>query len=154
VKALAALLIGIVLIAGTPALAGQKDVEERLTCQCGCGLTVHTCNHLQCSFAIPVRTDITKSLAAGEAADDIIDRYMNKYGEKILSSPTHIGFNLVAWYGPYLALLLAGTIIIITMRRWTSRSRAPTAEDTVVKKSDHSAPDHDRLARELEDLDT
>lgn len=151
-RTIAALVLGIAVVVSVPAIAGQKDVEERLTCQCGCGLTVHTCNHLQCSFAIPVRTDITKSLAVGEGGDEIIERYVAKYGEKILSAPTHIGFNLVAWYGPYLALFVAGTIIIITMRRWTSSVRG--ADSQPVTASPSSDRDRDRLARELEDLDT
>ena len=64
-----------------------SDVEEALTCQCGCGLTVHSCNHLECSFAVPTRKDIAESLARGETGEQIIDRYKLKYGEKVLSSP-------------------------------------------------------------------
>ena len=63
----AAVLAFAVLATGTATSAGQREVEERLACQCGCGLTVHTCNHLQCSFAVPVREDIAKSLAAVKA---------------------------------------------------------------------------------------
>jgi len=49
----ASLLLGALLLTA-PALAAvatQQEVEEALTCQCGCGLTVHSCNHLQCGSA-------------------------------------------------------------------------------------------------------
>ena len=103
------------------ASAGQREVEERLACQCGCGLTVHTCNHLQCSFAVPVREDISKSLAAGQSDEEIIARYVAEYGEKVLSSPTLEGFNLLAWWGPYIALLLGAAVLVLVIRRISNR---------------------------------
>ena len=36
-------------IASDNQLPTQGQVESSLTCQCGCGLTVHSCNHLSCS---------------------------------------------------------------------------------------------------------
>jgi hypothetical protein len=48
----------VALLTTTPALAAQttqQAVEESLTCQCGCGLTVHSCNHIQCSSGEPIK---------------------------------------------------------------------------------------------------
>jgi cytochrome c-type biogenesis protein CcmH len=136
----------------------QSAVESQLTCQCGCGLTVQSCNHLQCSFAIPVREDIAKSLANDETGEDIIARYAEEYGEKVLSAPVREGFNLLAWYGPYIALFGAGIIVILVIRRWTPE-RIAEAEDassgSTGKASDSelSGTDRDRLQNELEDYD-
>ena len=41
-----------------------QELEESLTCQCGCGLTVHSCNHLQCPSALPLRQEIREQMAA------------------------------------------------------------------------------------------
>ena len=116
-----ALALLLVTAALTPAFAGQREVEERLACQCGCGLTVHTCNHLQCSFAVPVRQDIAKSLAAGQPEDEIVARYVAEYGEKVLSSPTHEGFNLLAWWGPYVALVGGAAALAFAIRRFRGK---------------------------------
>lgn len=97
--------------------AGQRETEERLACQCGCGLTVHACNHLQCSFAVPAREDIAKSLAAGQTEDEIIARYVAEYGEKVLSAPTREGFNLLAWWVPYVAVFLGCFGLLAAIRR-------------------------------------
>jgi cytochrome c-type biogenesis protein CcmH len=127
----------------------QSAIEERLTCQCGCGLTVHTCNHLQCSFAIPVKKDIAASLAAGQSADEILDRYVAEYGEKILSSPTREGFNLLAWYGPYVAIVASGVLIVWLLLRW--RRTTPREEaSTVPSSTGISGPDRRRIDEELE----
>ncbi len=150
-KRLAAIASLLVLLAIAPAQAGQREVEERLACQCGCGLTVHTCNHLQCSFAVPVREDVAKSLAAGQTEDAIIARYVGEYGEKVLSSPTHEGFNLLAWWGPYIALLLGAMAVVLAIRRFAGKPTSP-ALDT--RAPDATTPElRARLERELDDID-
>jgi len=77
-------LLGAAAAVDVRAEMAASEVEEALTCQCGCGLTVHSCNHLECSFAVPVRKDIAESLARGETGEQIIERYKLKYGEKVL----------------------------------------------------------------------
>jgi len=128
----------------------QSAIEERITCQCGCGLTVHTCNHLQCSFGIPVKKDIAASLAAGQTGEQIVDRYVKEYGEKILSSPTTKGFNLFAWYGPYAALSIGAIVVLIALRRF--RNRPPGAPPSADGAGPISEADRLRIERELEQL--
>jgi len=127
-----------------------SGVEERLTCQCGCGLTVHTCNHMQCSFGVPVKKDVADSLAAGQTGEQIISRYVAQYGEKILSSPTRRGFNLLAWYGPYAALLVSAAVLLLMLRRWQSAGPRAMARDQ--RGAPLSESERDRLERELDEL--
>jgi cytochrome c-type biogenesis protein CcmH len=152
VTRIVALTLLIVTAAAAPALAGQREVEERLACQCGCGLTVHTCNHLQCSFAVPVRQDIAKSLAAGQAEDEIVARYVAEYGEKVLSSPTHEGFNLLAWWGPYIAILVGAAALAIAIRRFRGKPQPITGEPVV--PDPQSAALRAQLEKELERIDS
>jgi cytochrome c-type biogenesis protein CcmH/NrfF len=125
----AAAVLAVALVTSSPAKADltQSEVEEALTCQCGCGLTVHTCNHLECSFAVPARKDIAESLARGESGEHIVERYKLKYGEKVLSSPIPEGFNILAWVGPYLAIIVAGVAMLLFFR---SRARRAAPSDT------------------------
>ena len=88
-----ALSLPLALPAGAQSVLGQREIEEGLTCQCGCGLTVATCNHLECSFAVPVRKEIAESLAKGQTGEQIIERFKVEYGEKVLSSPVPEGLN-------------------------------------------------------------
>jgi cytochrome c-type biogenesis protein CcmH len=105
-----------------------QDIEESLTCQCGCGLTVHSCNHLQCPSAIPLRQEIREQMREGKDKAAILAHFADKYGEKILSAPTTQGFNLVAWIAPFVVVLLGAVFVSLTVARWTRRSRAaPTA---------------------------
>jgi len=65
----------------------QGQVESSLTCQCGCGLTVHSCNHLNCSSGEPLKVEIAGQIAKGSTLPEILSHFENKYGEIILSSP-------------------------------------------------------------------
>src|SRR5262245_44414233 len=84
--------------------ATNQEVEEALTCQCGCGLTVHSCNHLQCGFAVPAKKTIAELIGQGQGKEAITASFVSRYGEKVLSAPTTTGFNLAAWITPFAAL--------------------------------------------------
>jgi cytochrome c-type biogenesis protein CcmH len=107
----------------TASLSTTQEVEEALTCQCSCGLTVHSCNHLQCSFAVPRKQEIATAIAEGKEKEEILTAYMTQFGEKVLSAPTTTGFNLAAWITPFLALILGGVVVSLISLRW-SRQRA------------------------------
>jgi cytochrome c-type biogenesis protein CcmH len=128
--------------------ATQSEIEEALTCQCGCGLTVHSCNHLQCPSGIPLKEEIGQQLAAGHTHAEILSYFAGKYGEKILSSPTTTGFNLVAWVTPFAAVAVAATVIIVVSRRWR---RAPTP--TALAPATGDRQDTERRARLADELD-
>jgi len=104
--------------------ASQTDLEESLTCQCGCGLTVHACNHLQCPSGIPLKQEIVDQLALGKTREEILTYFSGKYGEKILSAPTTTGFNIIAWVMPFAVVLIAAALIVFLTRRWRRAVRA------------------------------
>lgn len=127
------------------------ELEEALTCQCSCGLTVHSCNHLQCSFAVPAKQTITEQVGQGKGREEIIAGFVAKYGEKVLSAPTTSGFNLAAWITPFLALLGGGTLVGFVSLRW-ARRRAQS-EAVVPPTSEVTDQYRERLKKELESFE-
>lgn len=99
-----------------------QDLEESLTCQCGCGLTVHACNHLQCGSAIPLRQEIRAQMDLGKSREQILAYFKGKYGEKILSAPTTSGFNVLAWVTPFVLVAIGALFVGVTIMRWSARS--------------------------------
>jgi cytochrome c-type biogenesis protein CcmH len=129
----------------------QQEVEEALTCQCGCGLTVHSCNHLQCPSGEPMKEEIRRRIGLGESRDTILAAFAAKYGEKVLSSPTMQGFNWFAWITPFAALLVAGTVLVVVVRsRLRHAEVAATAGGTPPADPGARA----RLERALSELDS
>jgi cytochrome c-type biogenesis protein CcmH len=148
----------LVLLLGGAAWAAEvptfQEVEEGLTCQCGCGLTVHSCNHLQCPSALPLRQEIREQLAKGLDKTSVLAHFEQKYGEKILSAPTTRGFNLTAWTVPFIGLGLGAALVIFTLLRWrrgghrVAAAIAPGAGPAAVRN-----PHERTLERELEEFD-
>lgn len=130
--------------------ATQTDIEEALTCQCGCGLTVHSCNHVQCPSGIPLKEEIASQLALGKTSAEVLTYFSGKYGEKILSAPTTTGFNLVAWVTPFAVVVGAAVVIIAVSRRWR-RTPSPTAPPPEHRPEDDAR--RARLAAELDRFD-
>lgn len=149
---LAVLLRATALAAGPPSF---QEIEESLTCQCGCGLTVHACNHLQCPSALPLRREIREQLGLGLDKDQVLAHFQQKYGEKILSSPTASGFNLTAWTMPFIVLGAGGVLVVLTLRRWRRAGARPPARGPVagVPNPSELAAHERTLDRELERFD-
>ena len=145
----AALVLALLCLTTPVAATTQQEVEESLTCQCGCGLTVHACNHLQCPSGEPMKKEIAERLGRGEDKDTILAAFRTRYGEKVLSSPTFQGFNWLAWVTPFAAILAGSVGVVLVIRRWSRAvppapvAPAPAADDELRR----------RLARELADLD-
>lgn len=146
--------VGLFVAVGLPGFAVEaaptnQSVEAALTCQCGCGLTVHNCNHLQCGFAIPAKEQIAEQLEQGRSYDAILASFVERYGEKVLSAPTATGFNLAAWVVPFLAVIVGAAGIGLFVLRWARRR--PKMQDAAPPHAPAtSGPYADRLKRELD----
>jgi len=130
-----------------------QEVEEALTCQCGCGLTVHSCNHLQCGFSVPAKQTIFDLVSQGKTKEEITASFASRYGEKVLSAPTTSGFNLAAWITPFLAILIGGVLIGFISLRWTRQRRQGQGNEG--QQPTAPVPDHyrERLKEELESFE-
>ncbi len=148
------LLAGTALVTLTGAAKPRfQELEESLTCQCGCGLTVHSCNHLQCDSALPLRAEIREQMALGKSKAQILAHFVSKYGEKILSSPTTTGFNLTAWIMPFALVFLGGVFVLVTLVRWSGRRPAVTPAADQSGHPHEASPYEKILERELKDFD-
>jgi cytochrome c-type biogenesis protein CcmH len=142
--------------AGTavPAREGTlvMELEEALVCQCGCGLTVRACNHLNCPSGIPIKEEIVARLGRGETKAQILAYFQGKYGEKVLSAPTLQGFNLVAWVAPGVFIVVGGLLVALVTRRWARETGALAAPAPPAP----GGPDdeyRERLRREIDEFD-
>jgi len=130
----------------------QNEVETGLTCQCGCGLTVHSCNHLNCGSAIPLKKEIGEQIGMGRTLPQILSHFENKYGEMILSAPTTRGFNLAAWIVPFVVIGLGGLFVGVILWRWRESTDGDTPPVTPVPSASDDPAEHElreRLEREL-----
>lgn len=128
-----------------------QEVEEALTCQCGCGLTVHSCNHLQCGFAVPAKQTILDLVSQGKTKDEIIASFTARYGEKVLSAPTTTGFNLAAWITPFFAVVVGGVLIGVMSLRWAHSQ--PHTDDNQPREVTATTQQWEKLKKELDSFE-
>ena len=76
-----------------------------------------------------IRAAIIASLAAGESREQIIQYFVDRYGEGVLVEPPKRGFSLLVWLGPLLVALGGLVVVGMTLRRWLRRQPALDTEE-------------------------
>ncbi|MCZ7574408.1 MAG: cytochrome c-type biogenesis protein CcmH [Ardenticatenaceae bacterium] len=98
-----------------------------------------------------MREVIRKKLEAGESRQQIIQYFVDRYGESILMEPSKRGFNLVVWRLPFLAVVVGATGIYLLVRQW---SRVPPPPEALPPVPDDEVAAYEaRLAAALWDAE-
>src|SRR5689334_16899498 len=120
-----------VLLAVGPALADTVDEQAReiakqLQCPICNGSTVADSPS---DLAAQMRVVIRQKVEAGESRDQIIQYFVDRYGDSILMEPPRRGFGLAVWIAP-IVILVAGAVILATVLRGWVRPRRPVVSAT------------------------
>jgi cytochrome c-type biogenesis protein CcmH len=110
-----------------------KLIEQRLACSCGCTLDIFTCRttDFTCTYSPQLHREVVELDRAGKTAQEVLDAFVAKYGEKALMAPKPEGFNLWGYLLPGSAILLAGG----ALAAFISRRRVAVATATGVGAS-------------------
>lgn len=122
----------------------RDELEHKIHCQCGCTLDVFTCRttDFSCQVSPAMHRDVVALVQGGYSAQEIIDAFVNVYGDRVLMAPRKSGFDLLAWVTPGILVLIVGALLVVVLRRWRA---APVADaPTVVSGVDATA---DELAQ-------
>ena len=94
----------------------EKDVSEiskELMCPVCRGQTVAESNS---TLANDFREIIKKKLEAGESKEEILNYFINRYGESVLASPPAKGIRIIVWFAPILAIIIGFFILVKFIR--------------------------------------
>jgi cytochrome c-type biogenesis protein CcmH len=108
----------------------ERDaLEHRIRCQCGCSLDVFTCRttDFSCQVSPAMHRDVLAMVDGGYTAQEILDAFVNAYGDRVLMSPPRVGFNILGYIVPSIALALGAIVLAVILRRWQRRTPAPAA---------------------------
>jgi cytochrome c-type biogenesis protein CcmH len=96
-----------------------KAIEHRLACSCGCTLDIFTCRttDFTCTYSPELHREVVAMDRAGKTAQEILDAFVEKYGEKALMAPKAEGFNLWGYLLPGSAILVAGGALVALISR-------------------------------------
>jgi cytochrome c-type biogenesis protein CcmH len=95
-----------------------------------------------------VRSEIRQMLAAGLTREEILKRFVEKYGDKILAKPPAEGFNLLAYFLPVLFLAFGAVVAVAVVKRLRPVQKKSDS-DGERKKTEPDPSYDDRIEKEL-----
>lgn len=148
-------LLGFLLAAAPVAQATtqMEDLENALMCKCKdkCGKVLINCT---CDTSKETRKDLHAKLESGLTVKQIVQLYVDKHGETVLSAPTKSGFNLSAWVTPFIALMVGGVGVRRVLRAWVRKSPNTHASEESESPPPPATAEHSsRVQRELDGLE-
>ena len=155
------MLAALIVLAGSAtvwAASQLANLENALMCKCDdkCGKVLINCT---CDTSKETRRTLMSKLESGLTVDQIVQQYVDKYGETVLSAPTKSGFNLSAWIMPFAALAIGGFGVRKVIQSWTRKASTEQDAEAGGEKSASeadtpSAKYSKRLTDELDRLDS
>lgn len=131
------------------AATSLSDIKTSLICTCECNMTVAACEgSMSCGTSAKLTREAKELMKKGLSKAQILDVFVARYGEQVLSAPTKEGFNLIAWILPFITLIVVGLGIIVLLRRWTNRSESKS----VRSGGDTSATGDTKYEKQLDDI--
>ena len=101
--------------AAVPAQASLPDIEDEVMCIV-CGVPLELA--IDAPQANQERDLIRSLIARGLTKDEIKDRLVAQYGDRVLAVPSDSGFDLAAWLVPAGGIVFAAGLIFFALRRW------------------------------------
>jgi cytochrome c-type biogenesis protein CcmH/NrfF len=128
-----------------------QTIEQQLACNCGCTLDVFTCRttDFSCTYSPALHREVLALRDQGKSAREILDAFVQKYGEKALMAPKPKGFNLWGYLLPGAAVATAGLALAAVLKRREAVERAPE----VVPPVSASPDELDRLKAALAEVE-
>ena len=118
--------LALITVMGIGFLGADTDARfnklgHQLMCMCGCNQILLECNHVGCAYSDRMRNELTAGLERGDSDSLVLQSFVQKYGNTVLSAPTNTGFNVVAWITPFAVFALASFIAVWLVRDWKVR---------------------------------
>jgi cytochrome c-type biogenesis protein CcmH len=116
------MFLGILLLLGAGDDAARIDrLGHQMMCVCGCEQVLLECNHVGCRYSSRMRNELTAAVTRGDSDNTVLQWFVQTYGTTVLSTPTHSGFNRVAWIMPYAALIFGIGLVVSIVWLWKLR---------------------------------
>ena len=117
------------------------NIKKSLMSPCCWAGTVYDLDHNP-----EMEEQIKTFIDQGKSEQEIINHYVDLYGERILAIPIAKGFNIMVWVAPIIVGLLAIGILIIYLK-------SPQTEPESVIFTSSDIPFDDEIERELKEMD-
>lgn len=94
-----------------------------------------------------IKAEIENLLLQGKTEEEIINRFVAEYGERIRAIPQPSGFNLMLWIMPSVILIISGLALVLFLR-FVSKQKKALTPPLPMDESELN-----RVEKELKELD-
>ena len=116
------------------------DIEKSLIAVCCWSGTVYDHGNSD------METIIASMVQSGNTKSEIMNHFVNQYGERVLAIPVMSGFNMLAWIAP----ILIGLIGILI---WYLYLNSPSTIVKPIKNEYNDIPNIDQIEQELKEME-
>ncbi len=125
-----------------------QEIYRSLMCPLCLGQTI---DQSQSELSVQMRSLVREKLEQGETREEILQFFVERYGETVLAVPAKSGFNLIVWITPVLGIFIGGIVLWLVIRRRVK------GNDKTFSGMSSAAPDdgcndkyHQQLEKDLE----
>lgn len=148
------LLLLLLLFLPAPAVAlTEAEVSNHLMCYACPEDQLAVCN---CGGAQEMKDAIHRMIGEGKTKQEILDYFVARYGEAIISTPPQKGFALTAYIAPYVGLGAGAIVALFLVMRWARPSAKESESEVSTADNGELAIDaaaRERVAQELARLE-
>jgi cytochrome c-type biogenesis protein CcmH len=102
------------------------EIARRLQCPVCAGESVADSNS---ELARQMRGIIEEQVQAGRSDEQIIQFFVERYGQSIVVEPPKSGFSLALWWLPVVVVLVGALVVGLYLRERTNRGASHAADD-------------------------
>jgi cytochrome c-type biogenesis protein CcmH len=128
-----------------------QDIYRSLMCPICPGQTIE---QSQNELSAQMRALIREKLEQGQSKGEILQFFVERYGETILAAPVKSGFSLIAWLAPVTVIISGGIVIWLAIRKWVKGEKESFPEPvTSLPDSTYDEEYRRQLEKELKVFD-
>ncbi len=133
---------------GYPTADDVNRVAKQLYCPVCPNTPLDVCETKACQ---DWRADIRDKLAAGWTDDQVIEYFVQRYGERVLAEPRRSGFTSFVWFLPVVSVAIGLVVLAQILRGWKAKRHAAVAAPAA--RADDIPPEVlQRLEKELKKI--
>lgn len=119
-----------------------RRIAHELRCPTCQGLSV---KESEAGIAMNMKSKIKSLLKEGKSESEIIQFFVDRYGEWILRNPQKKGFNLLLWTLPGILTVLAIILFFLSAKNWVSKTTVNTKPELSAEEKLQIEKDLDRF---------
>ncbi len=94
-------------------------------------------------FANDIRREMLRLMKEGRSDKEVIDFLVQRYGDFILFRPPMKATTALLWLGPFLLLIIAGSVLFVTLQRRRRLAAERELSDEEVRRAETLLRDND-----------